>query len=56
MARTKDVERCPACDGLGPVATAVIKGTEYGMCRECVLLFVCAHARLVRSLTPPAKK
>jgi hypothetical protein len=48
-------ERCPACDGLGPVAIVVLGGNEYGLCRECVLAFTCAHARLARELNKPRK-
>jgi hypothetical protein len=56
MARTK-IEQCPACLVPGEIASVVIRGTEYGMCRECVVLFVCAHARLAAaSLPKPSKK
>ncbi len=48
-------ERCPACDGLGPIAVVKVKGREYALCRECVGAFVSAHARLARALAKPPK-
>jgi hypothetical protein len=59
MTRTNAPETepyCPTCTRYRLTVIVVINGDRLGLCRECVALFVSAHARATRAPGPRRTK